>query len=154
MPLHAVASAIPHPLKVEHNTLFYQIDRAATLPGRLGAAARALAEALQPHLVAEETYALPPLALLRSLANHETPAEARAVIAMAERLRLELPTMQQEHRAIADLCCELRDAAREAGNADIEAFADSLALHAELEEQVLYPAAVLVGEVLRLKLRI
>ncbi len=154
MTMHAIGSAIPHPLKVEHDTFFCQLDRAASLPGRLGIAVRALADALQPHLVAEETYALPPLAVLQSLSRDEVPVEAHAVIAMADRLRRELPTMHQEHRAITALCHELGDAAREAGNAEMECFADNLALHAEMEEQVLYPAAVLVGELLRLKLRV
>ncbi len=153
MTMHAVASATPHPLKVEHDTFFYQLDRARTLPGRLGAAARNLADALQPHLVAEETYALPPLAVLHSLADHEIPPEATAVISMAERLRRELPMMLQEHRAILGLLDELTKAAREADNDEMEAFADALRLHTEMEEQVLYPAAVLVGELLRLKLR-
>lgn len=148
------AAAIPHPLKVEHDTFYYQLDRARMLPGRIGAAARALAEALQPHMAAEETYALPPLAVLRGLADHDIPAEAGAVIQMADRLRQELPTMQQEHRAIRTLLQELSEAAREVDNTEIEAFADSLILHTEIEEQILYPAAVLVGELLRLKLRI
>ncbi len=153
MPMHAVASATPHPLKVEHDTFFYQLDRARLLPGRVGAAARNLADALQPHLVAEETYALPPLAVLHSLADHEIPPEATAVIAMSERLRRELPIMLQEHQAILGLLADLATAAREAGNDEIEAFTDTLRLHTEMEEQVLYPAAVLVGELLRLKLR-
>lgn len=73
---------------------------------------------------------------------------------MADRLRRELPTLHQEHRAIAELCRELAEAARAADNPEIEYFADTLALHAQMEEQVLHPAAVLVGELLRLKLRI
>lgn len=155
MTMHAVAkAAVPHPLKVEHDTFFYELDRARSLPGRLGAAARGLADALQPHLVAEETYALPPLAVLHSLAAHEIPAEATAVIAVTERFRRELPTMHQEHEAILQLLEELSEAAREAENAEMEAFADNLRLHTEMEEQVLYPAAILVGELLRLKLRI
>src|SRR5512135_1672522 len=116
MTMHAVGSAIPHPLKVEHDTFFYQLDRARSLPGRLGQAANALAEALQPHLLAEEAYALPPLAVLQGLAEHTIPAEAPAVIMMAERLRRELPTIHQEHRAILVLLEELGEAAREAGN--------------------------------------
>lgn len=152
--MHAGGSAIPHPLKVEHDTFYYQLDRARTLPGRLGTAARALVEVMPPHMTAEETYALPPLALLQSLADDEVPAEAEAVIAIAARLRKELPTLHQEHQAIRTLLHELGEAARESENAEVGAFADAVMLHTEIEEQILYPAAVLVGELLRLKLRI
>lgn len=40
----------------------------------------------------------------------------------------------------------LRAAARAAGQAEYASFADALVLHAQTEEQVLYPAAILVGE--------
>ena len=153
MTMHAVGSAIPHPLKVEHDTLFYRLDRASTLPGPIGQAVRALLDALQPHQVAEETYALPPLAVLQALSESEIPAEASAVIMMVERLRQELPTMHQEHRAIAALLQNLVTAAREEQNDEIEALSDMVTLHIEMEERILYPAALLVGELLRLKLR-
>jgi hypothetical protein len=43
----------------------------------------------------------------------------------------------------------LRAAARVEGVARYEQLADQLSLHAQTEEEVLYPAAVLVGEVIR-----
>jgi hypothetical protein len=43
----------------------------------------------------------------------------------------------------------LRAAAQAAGAAKYEQFAEELALHAQAEEEVNYPAAVLVGDVIR-----
>jgi hypothetical protein len=37
--------------------------------------------------------------------------------------------------------------ARKAGNAEVQQLAEALALHAQSEEEVFYPAALLVGEV-------
>jgi hypothetical protein len=43
----------------------------------------------------------------------------------------------------------LEQVAREEGNAEVERLAQKLQLHARSEEEVLYPAAVLVGELVR-----
>lgn len=47
---------------------------------------------------------------------------------------------------------KLRVAAREAKASVLEEFAQDLALHARTEEQVLYPAAILVGDIVRVRM--
>jgi hypothetical protein len=54
--------------------------------------------------------------------------------------------MLAEHRRIVDALDKLRAAARAAGRLEHERFAEALVLHAQTEEQVLYPAAILAGE--------
>ena len=61
--------------------------------------------------------------------------------------------MLEEHKAILVALRHLKEAAQRAGHADIVAFAEQLALHAQTEEEVMYPAAVLVGRYLRLAAR-
>ena len=46
----------------------------------------------------------------------------------------------------------LREAAARAGRTEIVAFAEELVEHARTEEEVMYPAAVLVGQVVRERL--
>lgn len=65
---------------------------------------------------------------------------------MTRRLKADLPQMRAEHLQIVAALETLRAAAREAGQTEHERFADALVLHAQTEEQVLYPAAILVGE--------
>jgi hypothetical protein len=60
--------------------------------------------------------------------------------------------MLDEHRQIVGALDKLRSAAREAGRPEYEAFSEALILHAQTEEQVLYPAAILVGDYLALRL--
>jgi hemerythrin-like domain-containing protein len=64
---------------------------------------------------------------------------------MTEALEAELPKMMEEHGAIKTATAELRAAAAAAGRDDLVRFADHLAAHAGQEEQILYPAAILVG---------
>lgn len=118
-------------------------------PGRVGAAAQALAEVLHPHFVREEEIALPPLAALAPLATGVMPTEAVEILAMTDALKRELPRMLDEHTRIRAAVGDLRAAARADGSTTYEQLADQLALHAQTEEEVLYPAAVLVGDIIR-----
>lgn len=137
---------IPAPLRAEHEQLHVALAAATREPGPLGEAAREVARLLHPHFVREEEFALPPLALLEPLARGETIPSMEAVLAMTDRLRAELPAMLAEHAGIVRALEKMRAAAKAAGRADHERFADALVLHAKTEESVLYPAALLVGE--------
>lgn len=137
---------IPKPLQAEHEHLHSTLVKASKERGAVGEAAREVAGLLHPHFVREEQFALPPLALLSELARGGVTPEMTQVLPMTRRLKAELPAMLAEHRQIVGALDKLRAAAQAANLPEYERFADALALHAQTEEQVLYPAAVLVGE--------
>ena len=139
---------IPAPLKAEHHELHARLVRATQEPGVLGEAAREVARLLHPHFVKEEAFGLPPLGLLSEVALGAVRADMAEVLVMTRRIKAELPAMFAEHRQIAAALEVLRREARRAGRADLEEFATALQRHAETEELVLYPAAVLLGEYL------
>jgi hypothetical protein len=99
----------------------------------------------------EEEIALPPLGLLALLAAGTalSAAQESEALAMTDALKRELPRMIQEHEQIRAAVDGLRRAASEEQAPRYQQLADQLALHAETEEQVLYPAAVLVGDLIR-----
>ena len=68
---------------------------------------------------------------------------------MTDSLERELPQMLLEHRQIGAAIGTLREAAKADQAPDVERLADALALHARTEEEVLYPAAILVGQIIR-----
>ena len=68
---------------------------------------------------------------------------------MADALKSELPRMLEEHTRIRAAVEALRVAAVAEMAERYERLAQELALHARTEEEVLYPAAVLVGELIR-----
>ena len=86
------------------------------------------------------------------LAAGETPAGLQEGLAMTDALRKELPRMLDEHRRIRAATEKLRTAAREEKASAHEAFAEALAAHARTEEEILYPAAILVGDVIRARM--
>lgn len=140
---------IPKPMADEHEALHAELKRTTALPGATGEAARALAKLMHPHFTKEDEYALPPLGLLAALARGEPSAEMRDVLALTDRLKAELPEMLAEHRAIVVALDRLAEAARTEHRDEVIAFAGALKQHAQTEEEVAYPAAILVGELVR-----
>ena len=143
---------IPDPMKAEHEELHAELVAAIESGGAVGDAAKAVAELLHPHFLKEEAYALPPLGLLALLAKGEVRPEMAEVLAMTDQLRSELPNMIAEHARIVQALGRLAVAAEREGNGQVAGFAEKLKLHAQPEEQVLYPAAIVLGDYLGLKL--
>ena len=142
---------IPKSIKFEHEELHEDLEEATMEPGSVGDAAKAVQEVLQPHFLKEEEFALPPLGLLSKLLNGQITPEMKDAITMAEKLRAELRQMLSEHREIVALLKTLTEAALKENKLDYVQFAEKLSLHAQTEEEVLYPAAILVGEYLKLQ---
>jgi hypothetical protein len=143
---------IPRPLKVEHEELHADLVNATKEGGDTGEAARSVAAILHPHFVKEEEFALPPLGLLASLAKGEIVAEMNSVLTMTDRLKAELHQMLDEHKAIVAALEKLADAATRENKLRHRRFSEKLILHAQTEEEVLYPAAIVIGEYVRAKL--
>ena len=143
---------IPQPLQQEHEALHERLRQATQAGGEVGEAARTLARLMHPHFVKEDQIALPPLGLLAALARGEWSTEMAEVLTLTEQLEAELPQMLAEHQGIVAALNALREAAARAGRGEIVAFAEALVEHARTEEEVMYPAAVLVGRFVRQRL--
>jgi iron-sulfur cluster repair protein YtfE (RIC family) len=140
---------IPESIRIEHEAIHTALVEATKAPGAVGSAAKELAAVLHPHFVREEEIALPPLGLLAPLAAGGQPAGMADAVVMADTLKKEMPRMLDEHTRIRAAVAKLRAVARAEHAAEAERLADELTLHAQTEEQVLYPAAILVGDLVR-----
>jgi len=143
---------IPETLKEEHDDLHEELARVTDIGGGTGETAKKVAAIMHPHFIKEEEFALPPLGLLAPLAKGEVKKEMEDVLHLTERLKAELSQMLAEHRAIIDSLLKLADVATRENKLEIAFFAKKLILHARTEEEVLYPASILVGEYLKIKL--
>lgn len=140
---------IPQPLKLEHEELHAELVRATQAGGKIGETAKVVAKLLHPHFENEEEYALPPLGLLVLLARGKITPGMSEVLKMTDRLKAELPRMVEEHKAIVAALKALTKAAKEENKMNYARFAEKLMLHAQTEEEVLYPASILIGEYVR-----
>jgi len=151
--MQSMKFVIPRPLKIEHEELHGMLRKATQEPGELGDAAKAVAELMHPHFVKEEEYALPPLGLLRDLAAGKVTPDMKEVLGLTDKLKADLNQMLAEHKSIVAALEKLSAAAKKANKMEYAKFTQALMLHAQTEEEVTYPAAILIGEYVREKLR-
>jgi len=77
----------------------------------------------------------------------------KTVLTMTDRLKSDLPHMIEEHnKIVSSLQNLIKIAEKQKDKTHIVDFAEKLKLHAKIEEQVLYPTAILIGEYLKLRL--
>lgn len=142
---------IPQSLKLEHEELHGELARAMKEGGKIGDVAKAVASILHHHFIKEEEYALPPLGLLSFPSQRKFTPEMLEIVAMTEKLKQDLPNMLEKHKQIVKELDKLIEVAKKENKTEIVLFAEKLKLHAKNEEEVLYPAAILVGEYLKLR---
>lgn len=135
---------IPISLRKEHEELLSMLERAMATPGEVGEAAQMVFDLLMPHFHREEEFALPQLGSL-TLSGESKVDQPDRVVELTDRLREELPRMLEEHVQIAIALESLRAAAESAGMEEHVKFTELLLLHAQMEEEVLYPASLLIG---------
>ena len=144
---------IPEALKAGHEELHAELVNATKEPGKTGEAARNVAKLLHPHFVKEEEFALPPLGMLSPWAEGRVTPNMEDLLKMTDRMKAEMPQMVKEHHEIVRALRPLADAAESEGKPQYAHFAEKLILHAQTEEQVFYPAAILIGEYAKLQLK-
>jgi len=121
---------IPKSLRLEHEEIHDFLAAARQEPGELGDALRRVVR----------------------LARNDVNSGMADVYPHTDWLKNNLPTLMAEHHAIAAAIEEVLDAARGAQRIDCVELAEKLLNHLRMEEEVMYPAAILVGEYLRLLL--
>jgi len=136
---------IPKSMQIEHDELHSALAKLTKAEGRTGEAARNVAAVLGPHFAKENEYALPPLSLLGPITQGKFDCSMTAVLKLTDRLEAEMPTMLSEHKNIAAALQNLKsDAILENNQAGVQ-FAEHLASHAQTEEHIMYPTALLIG---------
>lgn len=148
---NALELKIPESLRLRHEAFHAEFTRATKEKGKLGDAARAIEKLAEAHF-AKAKDAFPPLALLPLLSEGKVSPEMRKAIPMAERLKASLPQIRREHRELVVGLEKLVEAAKDEGKTEYVRFAERLIWHIQEEEEVLYPAVVLVGEHVKGKL--
>jgi hypothetical protein len=103
-------------------------------------------------MLLEEEFAIPPLKLLPRLARGEFSSDMEELLPKTEMMKAELPRMLNEHGLIVEALRRLLQAALKERHEGYAGFAQKLILHAQQEEEVFYPASILVGEYIKLRL--
>lgn len=145
--------AIPKPIKKGHENLCSEIETLIASGGHIGEKAQILKDVIYPHFEKEEAYALPPLGLLLALSEGHWTVGSDEAIEMSDMLQSKLSELKIDHENILVALQNLNKVAEDENNLYAKQFVTDLKLHAAIEDQILYPTTILIGNYLkRLKL--
>ena len=116
-----------------------------------GIAAINLQDLMIHYFAEEEGFVFPPLGVLPLLASGELPEKSKEIIELSEKLKSELLNLTVEHQFIKAYIDELIIAAANDNHPKVIEFEKELQKHANIEEEVLFPTVILIGEYLKLK---
>jgi hypothetical protein len=139
--------------KIEHARLRQELEKAAGVGGETAEAARAVLKVLVPHMLLEEEFAIPPVKLLPRLARGELTPDMEKILPKSEMMKANFSHMLEDHVRIVEALRRLLQAALKEKHEGYAGFAQKLILHAQQEEEVFYPASILVGEYIKLRLK-
>lgn len=140
---------IPKAMQTEHEELHTELKRIVKFPGPVGRAAKHVAEVLHPHFERENELALPVVGIARELAEGKTPSDTQKALELVQKFKAEYENMLREHEEIVRALDELEKAGRKAKKAAAVDFAKKLRLHAKTEEDLTYPAVLMVGRLIQ-----
>ena len=148
-----VSGKIETPLVIlkDHHYFLEKLEQATFYGDSTGFYARELYEVMEFHFKEEEDYVLPPLGVLHVLAGGEVPENAEGIILLAEKSARNSAVMLAEHQMITHFLGQMMLAAAREGHEELIGFDEALHKHAALEEEVLFPMVVVIGDYLKLK---
>jgi len=136
-------------MEEEHEEIHQELLKAMRIPGKVSEAAKQVAQVLHPHFKRENELALPVIGVAKELAEDKASPDFPKASELAGKFKLEYEKMLQEHEEIVKALNELEKAGKQAKKYAVVEFARKLKLHAKTEEDLTYPAVLIVGKLLR-----
>jgi hypothetical protein len=141
--------AIPLSLLEEHAELYTSFEAAARVSGETGPAARRVIALRTRHVEKEHRIAYPLLRLMPMLGKDPVEPWMIELLPLADQLRAALPDLKREHVEIVRALDALHTAAWAEGHPEYAFLAQRLKHHIRIEEEILYPAALVTAEYVR-----
>lgn len=139
---------IPKAMEEEHEELHEKLRKATKMRGKVGEEARRVAEVLHPHFERENELALTVIGVARELAEGRASPDFPKALELTEKFRTEYEKMLQEHSEIVKALDKLEKAARAVKKEAVITFSKKLKAHGRTEEDLTYPAILMMGKLL------
>ena len=136
-------------MEEEHEELHAELAKATKIRGKVGDAAKRVAEVLHPHFENENEFALPVIGVARELVEGKTSPDFDKALELHDRFKAEYEKMLQEHVEIVKTLDLLGNVAKTCKKKDVVEFVRKLKNHAKIEEDLTYPAVLMVGKLLK-----
>ena len=147
----AIKPEVPLVILEDHHYFLDKLEQVTSYQDSTGYTARELYEVMEYHFKEEEDYVLPPLGILPLLAKGELPENSKEIITLTEKFRENSDVMLAEHQMITHFLGEMMRAAERENHQELVGFDGELQKHAVLEEEILFPAVLLIGDYLKQK---
>ncbi|HSF52013.1 MAG TPA: hemerythrin domain-containing protein [Nitrososphaeraceae archaeon] len=142
----------PSSLEAEHKEVHEKLEKIVSSSGDTANIAKQVQSIMQPHFEKEEQLSIPVLGALQPYVNGIlTERTKNQAIQISQQFKQEYPTMLEEHKQIVAALDNLENTAMKENRQDVISFIADLKSHAMNEEQVTYPATIVIGELLELK---
>ena len=141
----------PESLRVSHDEARAEFLRATTLGGRIADAAMRLSEICLPHFQREEKFVFPILGLLPELTRDTVRSEMADFLPLISNIDAKHDVLDNQHRSIHTAIEALLEASQREKNREFVDFARKMLVHEKVEDEVIYPAVVVVGKFLQEK---
>lgn len=142
----------PSSLEREHEEVHKTLATIVESSGNTAAVAKQVRTLMQPHFEKEEQLSIPVLgALLPYVEGTLSPEAKNQAIEIANMFKQEYKNMLNEHKQIVVALNNLSKTASMEDRLDALAFIEQLKAHAMNEEQVTYPATIVIGDLLQVK---
>jgi hypothetical protein len=142
---------VPMSLIQEHALMITELNAAASVSGQTGVAARRVLTLVIPLFRDEQRRVHPLLYVLPMLAAHRFDPGMADLVPLADRLRGDLDDMRRTHVGIDAALDDLYAAAWRENHQEYAFLAHRIRRHNQLEAEVNYPAALVVGEELQIR---
>ena len=141
--------ATPAALLQGHDEARAELARASMQGGPIAKAAKRVAQLCLPHFEHEEKSVFPVLAMLPYLAPENLRPEMMDVLPLITEFKARHHELDGHHESILAAIEAFHQTAHKEKNREFFDFASSLRVHENLEEEVIYPTVVLIGDYLR-----
>lgn len=142
----------PSSLEKEHKEIHEKLESLVSSTGNTAAVAKEVQSVLQPHFEEEEKLSITVLGAFQPYVNGTLTEVAKdQAIQLSQQFKQKYPTMLEEHKQIVSALSKLESTAISENRQDALSLISELRNHAMNEEQVTYPATIVIGELLELK---
>lgn len=142
----------PSSLEKEHKEIHEKLASIVSSTGQTANVAKEVQSIMQPHFEEEEKLSISVLGALQPYVNGTLTQDAKdQAIKLSQQFKQKYPTMLEEHKQIVVALDRLQNTATKENRQDVISFIEQLRNHALSEEQITYPATIVIGELLELK---
>ena len=142
----------PKALRLSHDAARAELVRAAMEGGSIALAAKRLAEVCLPHFEREEESIFPVLGLLPELVQGNLRPEMGQVLPLISDFSARHEALDQQHQSIQSAIDALLEACQGEKNREFAEFAYTMRVHEKLEDEVIYPMVLHLGNYLQERL--